>query len=361
MNDRILRVVFCCSLLGLGPAVPAWAHDPGLSYVELRLQAEQLSGHVTFSQVDVERLVRLDVNGDGKLTDQEIKIALPALKRLIGGAFEVRFSGESVACDVGEVSFDSSNAIHFFVSWPRKPGSSLRFRSAILAVLPFGHRQFVSARDEAGSLLGERILDSQGPGFDVDLTAAGRSRLLSAREFVLLGVRHILTGYDHILFLFGLLIVGGKFAEAAKIITAFTLAHSITLALATLDLVRVAPRITEPLIAASIVYVGLENILGADLRRRWLLTFGFGLIHGFGFSSVLRELGIGAHRGGIALPLFSFNLGVELGQAAIAAVVLPIIWRLQKAADFTSRYVPAGSMLVTLVGTYWLIQRTLFS
>jgi hypothetical protein len=155
--------------------------------------------------------------------------------------------------------------------------------------------------------------------------------------------------------------VGSSFVETAKIITSFTLAHSITLALATFDLVRIPSTVVEPLIAASIVYVGIENIFRANLRRRWLLTFGFGLIHGFGFSSVLRELGVGVNGGGIAIPLFSFNLGVELGQGAVVAPILPLVWRLRRRPQFITRYVPACSLLVGLIGTYWLLQRTLFA
>src|SRR5437870_13027848 len=107
----------------------------------------------------------------------------------------------------------------------------------------------------------------------------------SFADFLLMGVRHIWTGYDHLLFLFGLLIVTRNFSSSVKIITCFTIAHSITLAVATLSLVRISSRIVEPLIAVSIIYVGIENLIsGGDPRCRWMLTFAFGLIHGFGFA-----------------------------------------------------------------------------
>ena len=156
-------------------------------------------------------------------------------------------------------------------------------------------------------------------------------------------------------------VVGGAFWNTAKIITSFTVAHSITLALAALDVVRIPSSVVEPLIAVSIVYVGLENLLQGDLRWRWLLTFAFGLVHGFGFASVLRELGVGAAGVGVAVPLVSFNLGVELGQVSIMLLVLPLIWRLRSQPFFVVRCVPACSLLVTMVGRYWLLQRTLFS
>jgi hydrogenase/urease accessory protein HupE len=178
------------------------------------------------------------------------------------------------------------------------------------------------------------------------------------RAFLALGIEHIATGYDHLLFLLGLLIVGGSLRAALQIITSFTLAHSITLALATLNIINVPPKIIEPLIAASIVFVGLQNILSPGVEKRWLLTFGFGLIHGCGFASALRDLGIGANGTSIAVPLVSFNLGVELGQLTIAALVLPLIWKCRASPVFVRRLVPIGSGMIVLAGGYWLIQRT---
>jgi hydrogenase/urease accessory protein HupE len=175
--------------------------------------------------------------------------------------------------------------------------------------------------------------------------------------FLLIGVEHILLGFDHLAFLFALLIAGGTLREAVKIITSFTVAHSITLALATLELMAIPASVVEPLIAASIIYVGIENILRHKIERRWLLTFAFGLVHGFGFASALRELGVGAGVNAVA-PLLSFNLGVEVGQIAVAALVLPVIWKLRRHPRFVVRYVPACSILVALAGGYWLIERT---
>ena len=162
-----------------------------------------------------------------------------------------------------------------------------------------------------------------------------------------------------ILFLLGLLIVGGSFKSAIKIITAFTVAHSITLALATMNLINIPPSIIEPLIAVSIIYVGVENMVRRDMDKRWLLAFGFGLVHGCGFASALRDLGIGSDGTSIVVPLFSFNLGVEICQMTIAALVLPLIWKLRERPQFVHQFVPAGSCLIALAGTWWLLQRTL--
>jgi hydrogenase/urease accessory protein HupE len=176
--------------------------------------------------------------------------------------------------------------------------------------------------------------------------------------FILLGIEHILTGYDHLAFLLALLLAGDSLRRNAKIITSFTVAHSLTLALATLGLVTVPPSIVEPLIAVSIVFVGLENLFNRRFAARWLVTFCFGLVHGLGFASALRELGIGRLGPRAAIPLVSFNIGVELAQIAIAALVLPVVWKLKERPVFTLRHVPALSLLITLAGVYWFLART---
>jgi hypothetical protein len=157
-----------------------------------------------------------------------------------------------------------------------------------------------------------------------------------AAEFLLLGVEHIFTGYDHLLFLLALLLMSGLTmtnapAERGRrgllhllaIVTSFTVAHSITLIVAALEWVALPPRIVESGIALTIVVVSVENILRRQARHRWLLTFAFGLVHGFGFAHVLREIGL--PRGGLILSLLSFNVGVELGQVAVVALLYPVI------------------------------------
>jgi hydrogenase/urease accessory protein HupE len=233
-------------------------------------------------------------------------------------------------------------------------------------MLPIGHRQFFSLQNPNGDVLAERMLSANSDSITVQMDAAqakpaGNRQINSFADFLVLGVKHIWTGYDHLLFLFGLLIVTRNFISALKIITCFTIAHSLTLAVATLSLVQISSRIVEPLIAASIVYVGIENLLrGDDPKGRWLLTFAFGLIHGFGFASVLRELGVGANGSGIAVPLVSFNLGVELGQIVVAGLALPVIWKLRTKSVFIRRWVPACSAIVVLLGGFWFVQRVWF-
>ena len=335
----------------------AQAHDPGLSAADIRIEDGQIAAVLTFARADIELLAVLDTDRDGQVTPGEFSTARPALEQVARRALEVRLDGEPGSAEKVAADWDDSNAVHFRLRYPVRPGARLTLRSGLMASLPPGHRQYMAVRDARGNLLSERMLAAKADGLEIDaVPAAGSS---SFREFLSLGVEHILTGYDHLVFLLGLLIAGGTLAAAAKIITSFTIAHSITLALATLGWVNLSPRIVEPLIAVSIAYVGLENIFRRDLNRRWLLTFGFGLIHGFGFASVLRGMGIGSAGGGVSLPLLSFNLGVELGQLAIAGLILPLIWTLRRRAFFVARFAPACSVMIALAGAYWLWVRTL--
>lgn len=174
-------------------------------------------------------------------------------------------------------------------------------------------------------------------------------------EYVHLGLEHIWTGYDHLVFVAALVLLRQSIVSYIKILTAFTIGHSITIAIAALGIISIPASIVEPLIALSIVYVAVENIWLKKLQWRWLLALGFGLIHGFGFAQVLQ----GSLGEQYILSLFSFNLGVEIGQIAVLAVLLPILilvsrwkWYLQAAYSL--------SAAIGVVGLYWLIERTLF-
>jgi len=347
----------------LGSAAPLQAHDPGLSSANLRLEGERLIAHLTFARLDIESLVAIDSNGDGRVAPEELAAARARLEELAQRALEVRFNGHIVPARGVSIALDESNAVHFHLSFSGQRDAHLSLRSVLLTRLARGHRQYLSLRDAAGRTLIERMLDANAGDIELHLdgATAWAATPRSFRQFLGLGVEHILTGYDHLLFLLALLLPGCSFRAAVKIITSFTLAHSLTLTLATLGLVWVPSRWAEPLIAMSIVYVGLENLLRRDSERRWLLTFAFGLVHGFGFASVLRDLGIGSGGGGAVVPLFAFNLGVELGQITLAGLALPAILMLRHHPSFASRVVPACSVVVALAGGYWLIQRTLLS
>ena len=175
--------------------------------------------------------------------------------------------------------------------------------------------------------------------------------------YVGLGVEHILGGIDHLLFLLALLRAGHGLWQTVKIVTAFTVAHSITLSLAALGMVEVPSSIVEPLIAASIVWVAVENLVApAGAARRWLIAGVFGLIHGLGFASALVELGLS--RDVLLQALVGFNIGVELGQLAFVAVVLPpLVWASRPGR--LPRLPQVLSAIVALVGAVWLVERVL--
>ena len=191
-------------------------------------------------------------------------------------------------------------------------------------------------------------------------TTAGAFAVMAT--FIPSGVHHIMIGPDHILFLVGLLLLGGSLRKLVTIVTMFTIGHSITLSLAALDILNPPAWLIEPAIALSIVVVGADNLLqrkgqGRDLRA-WVAG-AFGLIHGFGFANVLREFGLPQEA--LGWSLFSFNVGVELGQLAIVLVVglaLALMRRHWPAAD--KRVVTGGSAVVIAAGAYWFVERVFF-
>lgn len=185
-------------------------------------------------------------------------------------------------------------------------------------------------------------------------------------RYFLAGIEHIAIGYDHIAFLIAVVLWGRRFWPLAAVVTAFTLAHSVTLSLAVLDIVRLPPKLVELMIALSIVYVAAENFFVRDIRRRWILTFCFGLIHGFGFASALREYGIPQDKVGWALG--SFNVGVEVGQLVIVAIAFAALlgvdaWRRRPGkagAGQRSRAVVWGASAgIGLLGLFWAWERAI--
>jgi hydrogenase/urease accessory protein HupE len=351
-------ILLILALLILATA-SAFAHDPGLSAVRLKLDGKKIAVRLTLARADITIIAPMDADRDGRITPSEFEAARARLESLARESFALSLDGSGLPPSAVAVNLDEGDAIHFDLEFPPARGSRLILRSLLIDKLPRGHRQFLSLLDAGDNAQSQRMLDAVNNSYECDLAALPipHARPHAFRGFLLLGVEHILLGFDHLAFLFALLIAGGKAREAVKIITSFTVAHSITLGLATMDVVKIPPGVVEPLIAASIIYVGLENIFRREIKRRWLLTFAFGLVHGFGFASALGELGVGTGLRAVA-PLLSFNLGVEIGQIAIAALVLPLIWKLRRQPQFVIRYVPACSIMIALAGGYWLIERT---
>ena len=372
-----LRRGWVAVLLGLGVWGVASAHDPGISTAQGQFRATGLEILVGFAPADAEQLLPPEARVSGKWTQAEFVAAQPLLAGLAPQILELRTSGGAIAPSETRVELAAGDALNFFLFFPLTQPGVVTLRSCQLGALPAGHRQFVIIADEHGSTLAKKLLSAKDDGLEISLRPAGGAGEVGggvtvAAEpvetptfwgFLQLGVEHIWTGYDHLLFLFALLVVCRSFRSIVAIITCFTLAHSITLALATLEVVNLPSRFVEAAIAASIVFVGLENVVrrGEEPKGRWALTFAFGLIHGFGFASVLKDLGVGQGGQGLAMPLFTFNAGVEIGQVVVAACVLPIVWKLRKNEKFLRRGVPALSAAVAAAGLYWFLERTVFS
>lgn len=347
----------------------SYAHAPGLSSADLVVDAKGLAVIITFAFQDIEALAPMDGDQDAEVTDAEREGAKSEIAKLINNELRIKLNGMDFQPSApGNVSYDNQNNVHIEFWFEKASVKQIGMQFLLLKKLQQGHKQFVTIKDGFHHELQQKMLTQQDDQITVDVEKSAEgvaanhesSQKTTFLDFVLLGIEHILTGYDHLLFLFSLLVVTRSFWPAIKIITFFTIAHSITLALAGFNVVDIPSNIVEPLIAATIVYVGVENLIRGDKPKgRGLLTFFFGLVHGFGFAGVLREMGISSYETGIMVPLFSFNLGVEVGQITVAAFVLPIIWWLHKKPRIGLRLTPICSVFASLAGVYWLVERTL--
>ena len=344
-------------------AFPLAAHPPGLSSVDISLQPQRMLVKITFALQDIEAFAPMDSDLDAEVSDAEREAAKPTIARLLAQQFRIAVDEQDQQPQSeGLVSFDDQNNAHVEFQYPAASGHQLLVQSKLLAQMPEGHREYLTIKQADEITLAENMLNQARDQIVVviDGTAEKNASEGTFIDFFKLGIEHILTGYDHLLFLLGLLAVTHNFWPALKIITFFTIAHSITLACAGLNLVQLPSSFVEPFIAATIVYVGLENLIrGEHPKGRQWLTFGFGLVHGFGFAGVLQELEISSAGGGILLPLLSFNLGIETGQISVAAIVLPLIWWLNGKASIAPLFLKSCSVAVSLMGAYWLVERTL--
>lgn len=348
---------------------PGFAHTTGLSTSDLRFTTNGLEAEVILAGADLalalahlEAEIPGDQDHDGKWSAPELEAALQRARQFAAACLAVEFDGQAVSPGPVALSLDATNNFHATLSYAGARPAQLRVRASLFARLPPDHLHFVAVHDVDGTKLGDKMLRPEDAVLEIPLAAAGAKPLAprshTFADFLKLGVEHIWTGYDHLLFLFALLLVCGTFKSAVQVVTCFTVAHSLTLAFATLNLVWVSGRVVEPAIAASIVFIAGENLLtSGEPKGRWVITFLFGLIHGFGFASVLKDLGVASGTTGVTVPLVAFNLGVEAGQVVVAAIVLPLMWRLKRWRQFERRGVIACSVIVAGVGAYWLVQR----
>jgi hypothetical protein len=257
--------------------------------------------------------------------------------------------------DVNSLPERQGLQLHFKIHTPRPATLGIH---AVMFPYDRLHQTFVNVYED-GPLRQQFVLAVNNPD-RIYYTGTTQGALAVIKTFVPAGIHHILIGPDHILFLIGLLLLGGGWKALLKIVTAFTVGHSITLSLAALNLVTPSPSIIEPAIALSIVFVGADNLVrggGRDVRALIALTFG--LVHGFGFANVLREFGL--PREALGWSLFSFNVGVEIGQLFIVLLVASALALLRRRNEtISARVAFAGSVIVIAAGTYWFVQRVFF-
>ncbi|HEU0004403.1 MAG TPA: HupE/UreJ family protein [Terriglobia bacterium] len=339
--------------------MPVHAHPVPFSYLDLRLNSAQLEGALVAHVIDLAH--DLNVTPPEALLEPSFseskKDAIQSLLR-----FRLVLEADGQRLDLELLRIEplperQALALHLRFRAKAFPGA-LRIRCVLFPYDPL-HQTFLNIY-EAGSLIHQEIFNRDLHNLDY-FTGSRQGSLAVVKKFIPGGVYHIFTGPDHVLFIVGLLLLGGSLLRLVSIVTAFTLAHSITLSLASLDLVNPSPRLIEPAIALSIVYVGIDNLMvgetGRDLRP-WVAFF-FGFVHGFGFAGVLREFGL--PRQALGWSLFSFNLGVEIGQVCIVVIAASLLAALRSRNQALGRRVfEIGSVGVILAGSYWFIQRVFF-
>ena len=358
----ILRLLVVCALLVCAPL--AAAHPVPFSYLDIHLNGGGVSGTLVVHDFDA----AADL-ADVLPEDLENPIVAASSRDALVGPLAPRLTlaldGRDVRLVWGAIETlpeRQSLRLAFVVEGDRP--ARIEMRAHLFPYDPL-HQTFVNIYDD-DVLAHQAILDADRQTATY-YSGTAQGRLAVVRTFVLSGIQHILIGPDHILFLIGLLLLRGSVARLALIVTAFTAGHSVTLTLAALDLVSPPSRLVEPLIALTLIVVGADNLLvlrssnatrpARDIRA-WFAA-GFGLIHGFGFASVLKEFGL--PQSALGWSLFAFNLGVEIGQLAIVGVVASSLAVLARRNPvWAARVALAGSLSVSLAGTFWFIQRTFF-
>lgn len=349
----------------------ALAHKPSDSYLSLRVDQTALAGRWDIALRDLDHVLGLDSDQDGALTWGEVRrrhadIAAYALARLA-------LAADGTACTIGvsehliDQHSDGAYAVlRLSGGCPHAP-RELQARYSLLFDADPQHRGLLRLEHQGDTQTA--ILSPDAPSSALALAAPGRLRQFI--DYVKHGIWHIWIGFDHILFLLALLLpavlvrserrwqpaaqAGSVLGEVLRVVTAFTVAHSITLSLAALGVVSLPSRWVESAIAASVVLAALNNVFPVVLGRRWLIAFVFGLIHGFGFASVLADLGL--PQGALLLALVAFNLGVEAGQLAIVAAFLPLAWLLRQTLVYRRLVFAGGSVGVVTLATLWLLER----
>ena len=371
--SRAARWIWRCLALAL-LAGAAQAHKPSDSYLTITAQEGRLRGQWDIALRDLDLAVGLDADGDGRITWGEVRAQHAAIAAYASSRLQVQADGQPCSLTVGPQQVDEHtdgaySVLPLQLACTVAAPKALSLRYTLLADLDPQHRGLLNLTVDGASR--SAILGPQAPL--QTFTLASISRWQAFADYAREGIWHIWIGFDHILFLLSLLLpavglwagrrwqpvdrIGQAVVEVLKVVTAFTLAHSITLTLAVLGLVSLPSRVVESSIAASVVLAALNNVWPVFHGRRWMVAFAFGLLHGFGFASVLVDLGL--PQGALAVALAGFNVGVELGQLAIVAAFLPLAYALRRSWFYRHAVLVGGSLLIAGLAGVWLAERAL--
>jgi hypothetical protein len=357
MATRVLVAVFAAAVVVLA-ARSAEAHVIGLSRGDYTLDGEHVHATVALRMDDaIQAVPGLDADRDLTATAAEIEHAHAALKTTFVDTLAVSADGARCEGVLVGAEPDAPDGLRVEASFtcPRTP-AHLALTFGFLERMPADHRHLATVHLPRGDV--DELVVLARPTIEVDAGGGASRGFLS---FVRGGVEHIGTGADHLAFLAALLLGGTLVADRrlrvgalVAMLTAFTVGHSVSLAIATLGGFAPSARIVEPLVALSVAYVGVENLVTRSVRHRWMLTLPFGFVHGFAFAGGLLPLGL--PRAELPLALFGFNLGVEIGQLAVLALLLPLLVLVRSAAWYP-RAAKAASAVIAVAGLVWLVQR----
>lgn len=340
-------------------AAPVCAHPSPFSYLDLRINQGELVVVLSAHTLDFAHDLNVE-QADALLSPLFIETKKTEILNLLRSRFALTADGLSIDLELLRIEPQPDRqalALHLRFQSTSMPGV-IGIRCALFPYDP-QHQTFLNIY-ESGALTHQEIFDKDRTTIEY-FTGSRQGAAAVVKKFISAGIQHIFIGPDHILFIVGLLLLGGSLLRLLTIVTAFTLAHSLTLSLAALDLLSPPPSLIEPVIALSIVYVGIDNLMwkkGDRDVRAWI-AFSFGFIHGFGFAGVLKEFGLPSQS--LGWSLFAFNVGVEIGQVCIVVVVAVLLAALRKRNEVAGRRVMIlGSVVVILAGSYWFIQRVFF-
>lgn len=354
------------------PAIPAAAHKPSDSYLALRVEDATVHVQWDIALRDLENAIGIDANDDGAITWEELLVRHGAISAYALARLDISADGRPCPASAVEHQVDRHSdgayAVLRFAAACPEGTAALDARYGLFFDLDPLHRGLARLEQRGAT----RSLIFSPEQSRQRLAIAERSPLGQFLDFAREGVRHIWIGFDHLLFLLSLLLPAVLTRQAGRwmalagfkqafwktfvIVTAFTLAHSVTLTLAALEIISLPSRWVESAIALSVIVAALNNVYTVLERRLCMLAFLFGLIHGFGFASVLRDLGL--PRDSLLLALVSFNLGVEAGQLTIVSALMPIAFALRQSWFYQRLTLSAGSLLIMLVAAIWLVERT---